>query len=268
MRLAIATGYNGTVHLGSSDAASVTSADAALTNGVGTFTVTPMTLGQQTLTAVDVSDGSVVGSEVINVTPGWGVRIGMTSLQTSMVAGQTQSTLVTIYDSFGNVSTVFTGWIKVSTSDARTGTRLVFFSAADQGVKSIPIALYTAGTQSVTIADNANPLATMTQSGIVVSPNVGVSASSTLVANSVAGEAQNITVSVRDAYGNVATVIAAPCTSAARMTEPFCRATTLSQNRTAAHTRSLSRSSTRAVMRSPSATRQSRPSLTSSVTSL
>lgn len=201
----LATGYNGTVHLGSSDAASVMSADAALTNGVGTFTVTPMTLGQQTLTAVDVSDGSVLGSEVIDVTPGWGVRIGMTSLQTSMVAGQTQSTLVTIYDSFGNVSTVFTGWIKVSTSDARTGSRLVYFNAADQGVKSIPIALNTAGTQSVTIADNANPLATMTQSGIVVSPNVGVSASSTLVANSVAGEAQNITVSVRDAYGNVAT---------------------------------------------------------------
>lgn len=200
----IATSENGVVHLASSDASSVTSTDAALTNGVGVFTVTPMTLGSQTLTASEVANGAITGSEAINVTPGWGTRIVATPLAAT-VAGQTQTTTVTIYDAFGDVSTVFTGWVLVSTTDVRTGSSLVYFSANDAGVKTIPLTLQTAGTQAVTISDYYNPRVTVTQTGIVVTPAAATSLSVTPLIGTVAGVSQNYTVTAHDAYGNVAT---------------------------------------------------------------
>lgn len=200
-----ATGYNGIVHLSSSDPNSITSADAALTNGVGTFTVQPMTLGQQTLTAVDTTTGSIIGSEVIDVTPGWGVRLGMTALPSTTGAGQTQTTQLSIYDSFGNISTVFTGWVVVRSSDPRVTPAYHYFSAGDAGVKTIPVTLYTAGIQSVTVSDNANPGTTFTQTGIVVTSAAARSIAVTPLHGTTAGTSQDFTVSARDTWGNIAT---------------------------------------------------------------
>jgi len=44
-----ARSYNGTVHLTTSDAAATLSPDGPVTNGVGFFTMTPGTLGTQTV---------------------------------------------------------------------------------------------------------------------------------------------------------------------------------------------------------------------------
>jgi hypothetical protein len=199
-----ATGYNGFLHLATSDANSTTSSDAALTNGVGTFTVTPMTLGSQILTASDASNGSLITSETINVTPGWGTRFAATSLSAT-AAGQTQNTTVTVYDAFGDVSTVFTGYVAITSTDSRAAFSYVFFSAADAGVKTIPVTLYTAGTQAVTISDYYNPGVTLTQTGITVTPGAATYMLVTPLQGTVAGVAQTFTVSARDAYGNVAT---------------------------------------------------------------
>lgn len=200
-----ATGYSGLVHLSSSDASSITSGDAALVNGVGTFTVQPMTLGQQTLTATDVADNTVGGSSVIDVTPGWGVRLDVAPIASTVGAGQTQSTKVTVYDSFGNVSTVFTGWIVVRSSDPRVTPAYHYFSAADQGTKTLPVTLYTAGSQAVTVSDNANPSTTFTQAGINVAPAAARTIGVTPLQGTTAGVSQNVTVTARDVYGNVAT---------------------------------------------------------------
>src|SRR5439155_3164000 len=63
-----ATGYTGTVHLTSSDALAVLPANATLTNGTKTFTVTLKTAGGQTVTATDTSNASITGtSGTINV---------------------------------------------------------------------------------------------------------------------------------------------------------------------------------------------------------
>ena len=45
----VATGYAGTVHFTSSDAAAVLPANSTLTNGVGTFSATLNTAGSQTV---------------------------------------------------------------------------------------------------------------------------------------------------------------------------------------------------------------------------
>ena len=56
------TGYSGTVHFTSSDGAATLPANAVLTNGVGTFSATLATLGNQTLTATDTVTASISGT--------------------------------------------------------------------------------------------------------------------------------------------------------------------------------------------------------------
>jgi hypothetical protein len=200
----VATGYTGMIHLGTSDPTSITSADAALTNGSGVFTVTPMTLGGQTLTAVDTATGMLLGSENINVTPGWGVRFTATPLASTQ-AGQTQNMTITAYDAFGNVSTVYTGTIRVATTDPQAPLTYYSFSAANAGVITIPVTFKTAGTQSITVSDYVDPAVTVTQASIQVSPGAATSIAATALHGGTAGVAQSITITARDAYGNVAT---------------------------------------------------------------
>ena len=56
------TGYNGTVHFTSTDAAAKLPADATLTAGVATFSVTLNTGGSQSITATDSSNSAEVGN--------------------------------------------------------------------------------------------------------------------------------------------------------------------------------------------------------------
>jgi ELWxxDGT repeat protein len=66
----VATGYTGTVHFTSSDPQAGLPADAALTNGVGQFSATLKTAGNQSITATDAGNSAVTGSETgIEVIP-------------------------------------------------------------------------------------------------------------------------------------------------------------------------------------------------------
>jgi len=55
----IMTGYSGTVHLTSTDAAAVLPADVTLTNGTGTFSATLLTVGSQSISATDTVTPSI-----------------------------------------------------------------------------------------------------------------------------------------------------------------------------------------------------------------
>jgi YVTN family beta-propeller protein len=61
----VATGYGGTVRFTSSDPQATLPANATLTNGVGTFSATLRTGGNQTLTATDTVNGAITGSATI-----------------------------------------------------------------------------------------------------------------------------------------------------------------------------------------------------------
>lgn len=64
------TGYAGTVHITSSDGAATLPADAGLTAGTGTFSVTLRTTGSRTITGTDTVTSSITGtSGPITVTP-------------------------------------------------------------------------------------------------------------------------------------------------------------------------------------------------------
>jgi hypothetical protein len=199
----VATSYNGTVHLTTSDALATLSPDGPLTNGTGTFTITPMTLGTQTISAADVSNSALSGSESVLVTPGQGVRYTLTPLA-STTAGVSQFMTVTVWDAFGNVSTVYNGTIRITSSDAQAGVIYYTYTVADAGVHTFIVTLKTAGTQSVTATDTVNLSVTASQAGVVVTPAVAASISVTPLHGTTAGVAQSFTVTARDAYGNVA----------------------------------------------------------------
>jgi hypothetical protein len=57
-----ATGYAGTVHFTSTDAAAVLPSDSTLTSGAGTFSATLKTPGPQTITAKDTVNASITGT--------------------------------------------------------------------------------------------------------------------------------------------------------------------------------------------------------------
>ncbi len=61
------TGYAGTAHFTSSDALAVLPVDSTLTNGVGTFSATLKTAGNQTITATDTVTPAITGTSTIAV---------------------------------------------------------------------------------------------------------------------------------------------------------------------------------------------------------
>ncbi len=198
----VATSYNGTAHLTSSNPNTIVGADAVIVNGVGTINITPMTLGTQTLTVT----GALIGATAsITVTPGWPVRFTMTAIPAT-IAGVNQSFSVTAFDAFGNVSNVYTGTVVFSSSDIQAGLPASYaFTAADAGSHTFSVALRTAGLQSFTMRDSLLAAVSITQSGISVGSAAPVSMSVTALHAVVAGTVQTVTVSGKDAFGNIAT---------------------------------------------------------------
>ena len=64
----LADGYGGTVRITSSDPRATLPANATLSSGVGSFTVTPRTVGGQTITAADATTGTPTATAPITVT--------------------------------------------------------------------------------------------------------------------------------------------------------------------------------------------------------
>jgi hypothetical protein len=98
----VATGYAGTVKITSSDTQAVLPANAGLTNGVGTFSVTLKTAGTQSITANDTVTSSITGSQT-GITVNAGALATITvSGPASVTAGGTATFTATGYDAYGN----------------------------------------------------------------------------------------------------------------------------------------------------------------------
>ena len=197
----VATGYTGSAHLASSNAATQVGADAAFVNGVATVYITQTTLGAETLTA---TSASMSASETIVGTPGDAVSFVVSKLPGG-VAGTTQSMTVTAYDAFGNVAVDYTGTVVFGSSDFYATLPGYTYSAADAGTHTFSVMMRTAGTQNVTTYDLAKPSMSSTQTGIVITAAAARTISVTPLKGVVAGTAQNVTVTARDAFGNIAT---------------------------------------------------------------
>ncbi len=200
-----ATGYGGTLHLATTDPNATVSADVAVANGVATFTVNSLTLGAQTLTVNDVASPAMAATESVVNTPGLGVKFVVTPLAAA-VAGVSQSFQVTVYDNYGNVATGYRGFVSVGSSDPQmVGVGYYNFTTTDAGVHAFAVSMRTAGTQSLTVSDHYTPAMRFSQTGIAIAPAAASSLSFTALHGTTAGVAQAMTVTLRDAYGNIAT---------------------------------------------------------------
>jgi hypothetical protein len=213
-----ATGYRGTIHFTSSDPKAVLPANytfVAADNGVHVFSLaaTLKTVGTHSITATDKAAATIHGSQTgIVVSPDVAKVLTVTSV-TSWVAGAAHSITVVAEDAYGNTATGYTGTVQFTSSDpAAVLPGNYTFTASDKGVHTFSgaanpaPALKTAGTQSITVRDTVVATIKGSQTGIVVT----AAAAATLVVSGTAspyraGTAHSVTVSARDAFGNIVT---------------------------------------------------------------
>jgi ELWxxDGT repeat protein len=153
-----ATGYTGTVRFTSSDAKAVlpgnytfTAADA----GMHTFSAVLKTAGTQSLTATDIANAAVAGTQTSILVNAAAASRLLLSAPASVNAGAKFSLTVTVVDAYGNVVTGYRGTIRFRSSDlSATLPRNYTFTAGDQGVHTFTgLVLRKKGKQSITVTD-------------------------------------------------------------------------------------------------------------------
>ena len=203
-----ATGYAGTVHFSSSDANAGLPADYTFTpadHGAHFFFVNLKTAGTQSLAVTDTANPAFDSESSVLVSPSMPTTWIVSGLSASSTAGAAQSFTLTAMDPFGNVATNYTGVVHFTSSDSQAVLPPdTFFSPADAGRHTFTVTLKTAGPQTLSFTDTVITILTSTQS-IAVSPAAAASLTVTGFPATTAGVAQTFAVTLRDAFGNVAT---------------------------------------------------------------
>jgi len=140
--------YSGTVHFASSDAQATLPKNATLSNGVGQFTVTLKTAGNQSLTATDTVTSSLTGkSAAVTVNPAAVSKLSV-HVPSSTTAGSAFSCTVTAQDPYGNTTTSYSGGISFTSSDSQAvlPTKVTLTS----GTGTFQATLKSAGSQTIT----------------------------------------------------------------------------------------------------------------------
>jgi hypothetical protein len=161
---AIDTGYSGTVHFTSTDGGATLPANSTLTNGVGTFSATLSTVGNQTLTATDTMFPLIMGtSGTIAVSL---PRLAV-SAPSSVTAGSPFNFTVTAVAANGGLDPAYSGTVHFTSTDG--GATLPADSTLTNGVGTFSATLQTEGTRTITATDTGTPSITATSNGIAVS---------------------------------------------------------------------------------------------------
>ncbi len=205
----IATGYTGTVHFTSSDSQAILPADytfSAGDNGVHNFSASLCTAGTQSLTVTDTATPTLTASQTgISVVAG-AVSKFVVSGYPATTAGTSHNFTVTATDAYGNVVTGYRGTVHFASSDTQAALPSNYtFTAADNGVHTFSATLKTAGSQTLTVTDTANGSVIGSETGISVTAAAATHFVITAPANASVGVAFSVTVTVYDAYGNIAT---------------------------------------------------------------
>jgi protocatechuate 3,4-dioxygenase beta subunit len=195
--------YNGTVHLTASDASSgvVLPPDSTLTNGQGTFSVTLVRAGLQTVTATDAANALTTSATMtIGAAPASRLKV---SAGASTTAGAGFPVTVRAQDPFGNTDAAYNGRVHFSSTDATSGVVLPADSTLVNGQGTFQATLVRAGSQTISVVDTVT--ATI---GGSVSVTVRAAAASTLTlaastSTPTAGAAVSLSVRAKDPFGNI-----------------------------------------------------------------
>jgi hypothetical protein len=156
----LATGYTGTVHLSASGGNPVLPADAALTNGVGTFLVTFKIAGTWIVTATDTTSAGILGSSG-NVVVGAGAASYFAVIApATTTTGDPVVITLTALDQYGNTATGYSGKVHFTSSDPAAG--LPADAPLTNGTSTFQATINTAGSQTFTATDNAGAVPTIT----------------------------------------------------------------------------------------------------------
>ena len=202
----IATGFAGTVPLSEDDpnAAAVVPASIVFVagdNGQKSFLLTLLTVPSVTIGTTHAGLGN--DTTIVTVVPASASKLTLTGLGANVTAGVSQTLTATVRDAYDNLATTFSGNAVVTSSDASAvfTTPLVF---ANQAVKTLAVTFKTSGSRGVTVNAGSGALTqtATTTVGAATASTFGISALPAAVA---AGTSHNITITVVDAYGNLAT---------------------------------------------------------------
>lgn len=203
----IATGFTGVVTTTVDDPQGTvtspytfTAADA----GVRAYTTNLRTAGLRTITATSPTLAS--SSAQTTVIAANGVRFALTNLPATATAGVGVTFLVTVFDTFGNVATGYTGPVQFVTTDPQgTAPNAYTYLASDNGQKSFTVIFRTVGSRSVTASHPTNAL-TPASGTTIVNPNTAFTFTVTVDPLSIIeGGTVTVTVTAFDQFGNRAT---------------------------------------------------------------
>jgi uncharacterized protein (TIGR03437 family) len=195
--------YAGTVHFTTSDGAATLPADSTLTNGVGTFSATLKTAGNQTITSTDTTTPSISGtSGTVTVNAAAATKFVVTA-SSPQTAGTAFNITVTALDQFNNTSTGYVGTVHFTSTDA--SATLPANSTLTNGTGTFSVTLKTPGTRAITATDTVTSSITGTSSSITVNPAAATTFVVTAPTPHTAGTAFNFTVTALDQFANTAT---------------------------------------------------------------
>jgi hypothetical protein len=179
-----------------------------------TVKVGGLTAGQTYYLRVEGNTGDVfsvgayrLSAHFSSAVPGVATHFQVTA-PTTTTAGAPVAVTVTALDAFNKIATNFTGTVQVASSDPSLSSFNYTFTSVDQGQHTFKLALKTAGTQTWNVLQtnfaSGNQAVTGVQGSVVVSP----AAPARFVLSGVPkrveiGVPYYVTVTVRDAYGNV-----------------------------------------------------------------
>lgn len=153
------TGYSGMVNLTSSEDPNLIYSSGnpvMLTNGTGTFNVSPKTTGTWTVTATDSVTASITGtSNVFTANPGPTTRF-IVSAATPETAGTSFNFTVTAVDLNNNTTPAYASTVSFSTSDPSGA--LPGSSTLTNGTKTFSANLHSPGARTITATDVPNSL--------------------------------------------------------------------------------------------------------------
>jgi hypothetical protein len=186
------------------------SAGTIAPNGRGGFSVsgrnTYATPGTYSINVVvtDATGGSGTGQGTANVFSQV-AHFLVTGFPSPTVAGTASIFTVTAQDELGRTLPAYRGTVVFSSSDHRADLPAAYtFTAADNGTHLFAASLETAGIQSITAADTANPSVSGGQSGILVTAAAADHLLINVPSSVVAGSPFSVTVIVQDRFNNTA----------------------------------------------------------------
>jgi hypothetical protein len=210
--------YTGIVHFATNDSSpdAVMPCDSQLTNGEGTFPVTLIHAGSWLTITVSDAAASLSATVTFTVSGAAADHFGL-ALRSGPVAGYGFSFRMAVLDRYGNQTRSYTGTVHFTTSDPSPGVRLPADSTLCCGEVNLSANLDQAGPQTVTATDMATPSITGTLR-VTIRPGPTTSFNLETPATATSGVPFDITFTLLDRFGNIATGVAVPYTGTTHFT--------------------------------------------------